>query len=85
MQLCEFSIIQQNLIALLIASLWPWEGMVAGFFKIHHLCIISCESLNIHAEEWVESRALIAQRPFQYCSTVIIFLYSSNYCKTNCF
>lgn len=52
MQLCEFSIIQQNLIALLIASLWPWEGMVAGFFKIHHLCIISCESLNIHAEEW---------------------------------
>lgn len=49
--LCEFSIIQQNLIALLIGSLWPWEGVMAGFFKIHHLRIISCESLNIQAEE----------------------------------
>lgn len=31
--LCEFSIIQQNLIALLIGSLWPWEGVMAGFLK----------------------------------------------------
>lgn len=50
---CEFFIIQKNLIALLIAKTWPWESRVAEFltFKIHRLCVISCESLNVQAEE----------------------------------